>query len=134
MTNHIADFTRIDPVVSIVCHGEAGYPYRADCQCGHRTEKAATEEATRALAEAHRDYDHHGHAVITTDASVPTIPDISEGMFDHCLTMAQAQAEWAALRAGIPQWHDGGKTRGRLARIANLRWDALRAAGQAAAK
>lgn len=134
MTTCTTDFTRIDPVVSIVCHGEAGYPYRADCQCGHRTEKAATEEATRVLAEAHRDDDHHGHAVITVDPSVPTIPTIDEGMFDHCLTLAQAQNEWAALRAVIPQWHDGGKTRERLARIAHRRWDALRTNGQAATK
>jgi len=122
----ISDFTRIEPVVSIVCHGEAGYPYRADCQCGHRTEKASTEDAARVLAEAHRDNDHHGHAVIAVDPSVPTIPEIYEGLFDHCRTVTQAESEWAAIRAGIPQWHDGGKTRGELARIAHRRWDALR--------
>lgn len=135
MSNTTASsFNRVDPIVSIVCHGEAGYPYRADCECGHRTEKAATEEATHALAEAHRDDDHHGHAVIAVHPSVPTIPDIYEGMFDHCLTITQAQSEWASLRAGIPQWHDGGKTRGELARIAHNRWDALRNHAEAAAK
>ena len=83
-------------------------------------------------------WDHidHDPASVASNAAEqrPTIPDIHARMFDHCLTITEAQSEWEAFRAGIPQWHDGGKTRGELARIAQNRWAALRNVAEAAMK
>lgn len=131
MTAHL---DLIDPAVHIVCDFNAAHPYLAQCQCGHRLEGFLTEDAARAAAEAHRDDYHHGHAVIARHPSVPIIPDIYEGMFDHCLTIDEAQSEWDAIRTRIPRWHNDAQTRGRLARIAGRRWDALRNRSEAATR
>lgn len=56
------------------------------------------------------------------------IPTITPGMFDSYTTVTAVDNAWMAVRAGIPQWHNDGKTRGELARIRRLRVDALRGA------
>lgn len=51
---------------------------------------------------------------------------ITAGMFDNHTTVTAVHNAWLAVRAGIPQWHNDGKTRAELARICQLRVDALR--------
>ena len=58
---------------------------------------------------------------------------ITAGMFDSYTTVAAVQTAWIAIRAGIPQWHNDGHTRAELARICQLRVDALRRAHEAVA-